>query len=190
MIDTETLKALSARADQGEWHMYGESEVGLEPAPFVGRPLEGNMHPIDVYSSENASFVCEAVNFTRAALARDVDLDAERAEATHDAKMLGLGFLVDGMRVDPSRVTMIRRHDLPDSMSSSELWKALEHALAAKGASDAWLAYAMPALHVAAMQFAFSMYGQGHRDALAGIELPNPRPSDEATGMPFGGQSN
>lgn len=64
-------------------------------------------------------------------------------------------------------------------MTSNDLWVSLENVLRDKGASDKWLEYAMPDLQVAAMQFSFSQYAQGHRDALAGKELPNPRPDDK-----------
>lgn len=38
----------------------------------------------------------------------------ERRLAEHDAKMLGIGFLVDGKHVDPSRVVIIERRHLED----------------------------------------------------------------------------
>lgn len=64
-------------------------------------------------------------------------------------------------------------------VSSAQLYTDLEQVLRDKGASDAWLEHAMPDLHTAAMQFAFSQYGAGHRDACTGKELPNPGPDDK-----------
>jgi len=64
-------------------------------------------------------------------------------------------------------------------MTTAELWNALEAVLRDKGATDAWIEYALGDLQIAASQFAFSQYGAGHRDACAGKELPNPGPDDK-----------
>lgn len=73
----------------------------------------------------------------------------------------------------------LRRAVSPDNMTSNDLWVSLEKVLRDKGASDKWLEYAMPDLQIAAMQFSFSQYAQGHRDANVGKELPNPGPDDK-----------
>lgn len=67
----------------------------------------------------------------------------------------------------------------PLSMTTTDLWESLEKVLREKGATDAWIAYALPDLHVASQQFAFAQYGLGHRDARHGIEMPNPGPNDK-----------
>lgn len=59
-------------------------------------------------------------------------------------------------------------------MTTTELWQALEAVLRDKGATDAWIEYALPDLQVAATQYAAQAYGNGHADARCGRPLPNP----------------
>lgn len=47
-------------------------------------------------------------------------------------------------------------------MSTTDLWNALEKVLRDKGASDAWLRYAMPDLHTMAMQFSLGEFHRGY----------------------------
>lgn len=59
-------------------------------------------------------------------------------------------------------------------MTTTDLWKSLEQVLRDKGATDAWIEYALPDLQIAATQFAAQSYGNGHDDARTGWPLPNP----------------
>ncbi len=63
-------------------------------------------------------------------------------------------------------------------MTTTELWQSLRDALRAKGATDAWIEYAMPDLQIASTQYAAQCYGNGHDDARRGWPLPNPEPTD------------
>ena len=63
-------------------------------------------------------------------------------------------------------------------MTTAELWNALEAVLREKGATDAWIEYALPDLQIAANQFAFDQFGRGHRAACRGESLPNMGPDD------------
>jgi len=63
-------------------------------------------------------------------------------------------------------------------MTTTDLWNALEGMLRAKGATDAWIEYALPDLQIAATQYAAQAYGNGHDDARRGWPLPNPDPTD------------
>lgn len=104
----------------------------------------------------------------------------DREQAERDAKLYGAGFLVDGFRIEPERVTVIKRNDLPhDNMSTTELWKRIEAVLRDKGASDDWLNYAMPDVHTAAAQFGFSCWGDGYLACERGEPMPN-RQGDKA----------
>lgn len=47
-------------------------------------------------------------------------------------------------------------------MTTTELWNALETVLRAKGATKAWLDYALPDLHTAAMQYASGEFTRGY----------------------------
>ena len=110
----------------------------------------------------------------------DLDLVSERAKAEHDSQLLGTGFLVDGMRVAPSRVGVIRKAYWPH-VTSTELNRDLEAALRAKGASDAWIAYALPDLLLAASQHGASAWLAGHAAGVRGDDIPNPQtPADSA----------
>lgn len=60
------------------------------------------------------------------------------------------------------------------NMTTTDLWKALEQVLRDKGATDAWIEYALPDLQIAASQYASQAYGNGHDDARTGWPLPNP----------------
>lgn len=60
------------------------------------------------------------------------------------------------------------------NMTTTDLWKALEQVLRDKGATDAWIEYALPDLQVAATGYAAQAYGNGHADARCGRPLPNP----------------
>jgi len=60
------------------------------------------------------------------------------------------------------------------TLTTTDLWNALEQVLRAKGATDAWIEYALPDLQIAASQFASQSYGNGHDDARRGWPLPNP----------------
>lgn len=51
---------------------------------------------------------------------------------------------------------------IDDDMSTTDLWNALETVLRDKGASDAWLRYAMPDLHTMAMQFGLGEFHRGY----------------------------
>lgn len=59
-------------------------------------------------------------------------------------------------------------------MTTTDLWKGLEQVLRDKGATDAWVEYALPDLQIAASQFASQSYGNGHDDCRRGWPLPNP----------------
>jgi hypothetical protein len=63
-------------------------------------------------------------------------------------------------------------------MTTTELWQALRTVLISKGATEAWIEYAMPELQIAASQYASYCYGNGHDDARRGWPLPNPDPTD------------
>lgn len=52
---------------------------------------------------------------------------------------------------------------LDGDMSTTTLWHALEAVLREKGATDAWLAYALPDLHTAATQLACHEFTRGYR---------------------------
>jgi hypothetical protein len=98
----------------------------------------------------------------------------ERAKAEKDSQLYGTGFLVSGFRVEPARVEVIRKAHWPQ-VTTSELYNDLAQVLRDKGASDAWVAYVMPQLQLAATQFAASQWVQGHASGLRGDPLPNPQ---------------
>lgn len=105
----------------------------------------------------------------------------ETERARKDASVLGIGFVHRGVRLDPADVVVHRRFNLPDGMTSGELWNMLEQVLIDKGASPDWIAYALPDLQIAASQYASSQWGAGHRSGAAGEPMPNPQPVDEFT---------
>lgn len=55
-----------------------------------------------------------------------------------------------------------QRYLAEQPMSTTDLWNALEDVLRKKGASDAWLRYAMPDLHTMAMQFGLGEFYRGY----------------------------
>lgn len=108
----------------------------------------------------------------------------ERAKAEHDSQLFGTGFLVDGVRVAPDRVTMIRKAYWPH-VTSTELHNDLARVLRDKGASDEWVAYVMGDLQLAATQYAASAWAQGHAAGVRGDPIPNPQgPPDSASERP------
>ncbi len=108
-----------------------------------------------------------------------IDGHSERERAKKDADTLGIGFLIDGQRIDPNRVVMLRGMHYPQ-VTTSELWNALEGVLRDKGATDAWIEYALPDLQVAATQYAGGQWAQGHAAGAAGDPLPNPQTPGDA----------
>lgn len=97
---------------------------------------------------------------------------SERERANKDSETSGLGFLVNGVRVDPKTVVIVRSAFWPD-MTTTELYRDLERVLRDKKASDAWIEYALPDLQHAAAQFAYSQFSAGHKSGTAGEPLPN-----------------
>lgn len=63
---------------------------------------------------------------------------------------------------DRARDAAWLRYLAEQSMSTTDLWNALEKVLQDKGASDAWLRYAMPDLHTMAMQFGLGEFHRGY----------------------------
>jgi hypothetical protein len=96
----------------------------------------------------------------------------QRDAALKDAQSLGTGFLVDGVRVEPSRVVVIRGQHFPH-VTTAELWAALEGVLRDHGAQDDWIEYALPALQVAATQYAAGQWAKGHEFGVSGEPIPN-----------------
>lgn len=98
----------------------------------------------------------------------------ERERADKDSQLLGTGFLVDGVRVDPSRVTMIRKAHWP-LVTSTEHYRELERVLIEKGATPEWLDYALPDLVTASSQYANSKWVEGFKWCEVGNPIPNPQ---------------
>lgn len=126
------------------------------------------------------------INVVDVDTAKEAVVDYEQCQlANKDAEQLGTGYLVDGKRVMPSRVTMIRKVHWPH-VTTAELWSSLEQVLRDKGASDEWIAYAMGDLQLAATQYASAAYALGHRDASQGKPLPNPQLEEPSVGFDLG----
>ncbi len=106
----------------------------------------------------------------------------EHARAAKDSELIGVGYLVDGRHVAPQRVSVVRQAHWPH-VTTAELYGALRGVLAAKGAADAWIEYAIHDLHVAAIQYAGDQWARGWQAHADGDPLPNPE------AQPLGGQS-
>lgn len=98
----------------------------------------------------------------------------ERAKAEKDSHLLGTGFLIDGVHVSPSRVTMLRKAYWPH-VTTTELYDDLAQVLRDKGASDEWIAYALPQLQLAATQYAATRWFEGYKAGQRGDPIPNPQ---------------
>lgn len=140
----------------------GCEEAGVCYASAYGEPDNCGLNIVDADTAKQ----CQLADYEQCQL------------ADKDAQQLGTGFLVDGVRVAPSRVAMIRKAHWPH-VTTAELWNALVGVLLDKGASDEWIAYAMGDLQLAATQYASAQWAQGHAWAMAGKPLPNPQPEIE-----------
>lgn len=94
----------------------------------------------------------------------------ERGLAEQDAEYFGAGYIVDGMRVHPSRVEILRRE-----VTTTDLWNALAAVLVAKGAKPEWIAYALPDLQIAASQYGTYQYGRGYDDSVRLLDTKDGR---------------
>lgn len=54
---SDTLAALSEAATQDNPWFYGEPDVGLAPEPFFGKPLDGDMRPMQPMTRQDEEFV-------------------------------------------------------------------------------------------------------------------------------------
>ena len=116
---------------------------------------------------EPCSFVMDRAN-------QGIDYPAERAKAEKDSQAFGMGFLVDGLHVALSRVTMIRKAHWPH-VTTTELYNDLAQVLLDKGASDEWVAFVMGELQLAATQYAHTRWLDGYHAACRGEPIPNPQ---------------
>ena len=111
-----------------------------------------------------------------------IDYPAERAKAEKDSQAFGMGFLVDGLHVALSRVTMIRKAHWPH-VTTTELYNDLAQVLLDKGASEEWTSYVMGDLLVSAAQYAHTRWLDGYHAACRGEPIPNPQgPPKTGTG--------